>query len=170
VFAVSDKHPAEYQVSAVDAHGRESFLSDPIEINSDPIIVRSREGAPEHATVAEDAGAIQLDRDQRTKISLQVTVPVARRYDIKFRYSNGSGPINTDNKCGVRTLFVDGQRVGVIAMPQRGEMQWSKFGFSSVQSVNLNRGRHVIELRFEPEDQNMNPDVNRVLLDSVYLE
>jgi hypothetical protein len=169
-FAVSDKELAEYQVSSVNAQGRESFLSEPIEINSKPIIVRATEGVPEHAVVAQDGGAIQLDRGQHMKISLEVTVPAARRYDIKFRYANGSGPINTDNKCATRTLFVDGRRVGAIVMPQRGEMQWSNFGFSSVQSAELKSGRHIIELRFEAENQNMNQDVNRVLLDCVYLQ
>jgi hypothetical protein len=182
MVAVSEKQPAEYQVSSVDGQGRESFLSEPVEINSETIIVRANEGVkdriagPPHevsrlrATRPENNGAIQLDRDQLTKFSLEVTVPLAKRFDIKFRYSNGSGPINTDNKCAIRTLFVDGQRVGAIVMPQRGEMQWSNFGFSSVQSVDLKKGRHIIELRFESENQNMNQGVNRVMLDSVYLQ
>ncbi|MCU1299150.1 MAG: glycogen debranching protein [Acidobacteriaceae bacterium] len=182
MFAMSETQAAEYQVSAVDGQGRESFLSEPVEINSEAIIVRANEAAEERiaggppgasrlrATRAENEDAIQLDRDQLAKFALEVTVPVAGRFDIKFRYANGSGPINTDNKCAIRTLFVDGQRVGAIVMPQRGEMQWSNFGFSSVQSVDLKRGRHVVELRFEPEDQNMNQDVNRVLLDSVHLQ
>jgi hypothetical protein len=95
---------------------------------------------------------------------------VAGRYEIKFRYANGSGPINTDNRCAIRTLFIDGKRVGAVVMPQRGAMQWSNWGFSSVQAVDLKNGTHIIELRFEPEDENMSPDVNRVVVDSVYLQ
>jgi hypothetical protein len=181
-YVLADKRAAEYQISSVDSEGRESFLSEPVTANSEPIVVRatasrgqSNAGVQARASLVAEggvatSGAIQLDRDPPSGLSLRATIPVAGRYEIKFRYANGSGPINTDNKCAIRTLFVDGKRVGAIVMPQRGVMQWSTWGFSSVQSLDMKKGSHVIELRFEPEDENMSPDVNRVVVDSVYLQ
>jgi len=182
-FAVSGNEASEYQVSSIDAQGLESFLSEPVDVNVESIVVHTRPAVGESGAGggqsasgggstarALDAGAIQLDRDPRAAFSLVATVPAAGRYDVKFRYSNGSGPINTDNKCAIRTLFVDGQRAGAVVMPQRGEQQWSNWGFSSVQTLDLKKGQHLLELRFEPENENMNPDVNRALLESVYLQ
>jgi len=88
---------------------------------------------------------------------------------VSFRYANGSGPINTDNKCAVRTLFIDGKQVAAVVMPQRGKDDWSNWGYSSGSIVSLSKGRHTFELRFEPQNENMSPAVNRVILDSMRL-
>ena len=182
VFPVDSKTTAEYQVAALDAQGRESFLSEPVDVNSEPIVVHASQVSHESGAgggqavshggelAPPDASAVQLDRDQRRDFSMRASVAARGRYDIRFRYSNGNGPVNTDNKCAIRTLFVDGRKVGAIVMPQRGKGQWSNWGFSNTRSVELTNGRHLFELRFEPEDENMNPDVNQVLLESLYLQ
>jgi hypothetical protein len=67
----------------------------------------------------------------------------------------------------VRNSHAAGGRhfVGPIVLPQRGKDEWSNWGVSSTQTMFLSAGTHVLELRFEPHDENMNPDVNRALLD-----
>lgn len=165
-----DGRAAEYQVSSVDAAGRESFLSEPVGLNYKTITVRAETAAP-LATAPLSAytgsGAVELDRD--TNLLLEATVPEAGDYEIRFQYSNGSGPINTDNKCGIRTLFVDRKEVGAIVMPQRGVDTWSEWGESSGLLVRLTQGKHSFVLRFEPFDENMGAEVNRVMLDSMRL-
>jgi hypothetical protein len=104
-------------------------------------------------------------------MSTNIFLPVtgSRCDDVSFRYANGSGPINTDNKCAIRTLFINGKLAGPIVMPQRGQDNWSNWGFSNEHIFFLSKGRHTFELRFEPQDENMSPAVNRVMLDGMRL-
>jgi hypothetical protein len=88
-------------------------------------------------------------------------------YRIDFRYANGNGPINTDNKCAVRTLVVDGEAAGVIVLPQRGTDVWNDWGYSSAITVPLSAGKHSLELRLTPPDRNMNGDTNVAAVDHV---
>ena len=171
-FGLPDSRPAEYQVSAVDAQGRESFLSEPVSVSAPALVVEAETGASTTTTQLtgySGAGAVELSRNLNTDLVLATSVPHLGKYEIAFRYSNGSGPINTDNKCGIRTLLIDGQTVGSIVMPQRGKDEWSNWGYSSHQVVSLTKGRHTFELRLEPQDDNMNVEVNRVMLDTMEL-
>jgi hypothetical protein len=94
-------------------------------------------------------------------------IPSSGQYVLSFRYANGSGPVTTDNKCAIRTLFVDGREIGPIIMPQRGQDRWSDWGDSSNQLVPLKKGNHLFELRLEPYDENMNGEVNKALIQSL---
>jgi hypothetical protein len=149
---------SEYQVSASGASGLESFLSEPVVAGAKAIVVP-----------AAASGAVELDRTRNTRVVLRASVPAAGRYRVSFRYANGSGPINTDNKCAIRTLWVDGRSTGPIVLPQRGANDWTSTGASSGQTVALTAGEHTFDLRFEPHDENMNPEVNRALLHALEL-
>lgn len=167
-----DKGASEYQVSSLDAAGRESFLSEPVSVNLNRVVVEAETGArPTQGALSgfSGSGAVELDRERNTDLVLEAVVPTSGRFKVIFRYSNGSGPINTDNKCGIRTLFVDGKEVGPIVMPQRGVGSWSEWGDSSSQLVHLQTGKHTFALRFEPSNENMGAAANRVLLDSMQL-
>ncbi|MBV9766044.1 MAG: hypothetical protein JOZ48_14455, partial [Acidobacteriaceae bacterium] len=148
-----EPNDSEYQVAAVTASA-ESFESEPVVV-SPPLI-------------AVDAH-FDLTRTQNTDVILNATAPAGGRFAIQFRYANGSGPINTENKCAIRTLFVDGKFAGAIVLPQRGTDQWSDWGMSSSQIVSLTQGPHKFELKFEPYDENMNFDVNRAVLGNMLL-
>ena len=112
---------------------------------------------------------IALESSGETNASITANVSTPGLYLLTFRYANGSGPVNTDNKCAVRTLFIDGVRIGPIVMPQRGKGGWANWGTSNPQTVKLTRGDHHVELRLEPYDTNMNGDVNRALIQSLSL-
>jgi hypothetical protein len=165
--------PAEYQVSAVDAKETASFLSEPLVVNAEEIFVRARanSASPVRAGLVDPppSGAVELDRESNTSIVLEAVAPKSGSFDVSFRYANGSGPINTDNKCAVRTLFIDGKLAGEVVMPQRGKDDWSNLGYSNGHIVSLSRGRHTFELRLEPQNENMSPAVNRVVLDGMLL-
>ena len=90
-------------------------------------------------------------------------------YAVNLRYANGNGPINTENKCAVRTLMVDGTPVGTLVMPQRGVGSWNDWGLSNSVEVRLTPGTHTFAVEFLPQDENMNRKVNHALLDCVEL-
>jgi len=88
---------------------------------------------------------------------------------IDIRYSNGSGPWNTDNKCALRSLYTNGQYTGALVFPQRGTDEWSDWGRSNSYVVRLNAGSNSLRLVLEEWNINMNVEVNRAMLDYVRL-
>ena len=164
---------AEYQVSAIDKNGSHSFLSQPVPADDNPgIIVEAESGAPASAEKLKEftgTGFVELSKTVNRSITLHAAVTEAGEYAIDFRYSNGSGPVNTDNKCAIRSLIVDGKSQGAIVFPQRGKDEWANWGYSSRRQVSLTAGEHEIRLQFVPSDENMNGEVNRALLDHLRL-
>ncbi|TRX72352.1 Bacterial alpha-L-rhamnosidase [Carboxylicivirga sp. M1479] len=114
-------------------------------------------------------GYLVLDKKQNTNIQYSIKVDKAGTYLIQARYSNGSGPNNTDNKCAIRTLKVNGSKVGVLVMPQRGKDEWSNWGLTNLVTINLKKGNNTIQLSFEDYNNNMNGEVNRALIDEIKL-
>jgi hypothetical protein len=154
----------EFQIAALNSTGVASFLSAPTVIAENTLTI----------PVSKDSEFVTLDlvtSDQTEAKGLVVhaDVPNAARYAVAFRYANGSGPVNTDNKCAIRTLFIDGKQTGPIVLPQRGANEWNNWGFSNHQIAELTRGQHQIELRMNPADTNMSGDVNRVQIAAVVL-
>jgi hypothetical protein len=84
---------------------------------------------------------------------------------VDFRYANGNGPTNTDNKCAIRTLKVDGRQEGSLVFPQRGTGEWSNWGYSNSVRIYLAKGKHTITLSFENFNDNMNGDINQAMID-----
>jgi hypothetical protein len=98
-------------------------------------------------------------------LTWQVQVPENGRYQLDFRYANGNGPTNTDNKTAIRSLTLDGKRLGVMVFPQRGFEEWSNWGYSNPGEVYLAKGTHTFSLTLETSDENMNGEINEALLD-----
>jgi hypothetical protein len=92
-------------------------------------------------------------------------VPEAGLYAVDFRYANGNGPTNTNNKCAIRTLRMGPKLLGTIVLPQRGVDEWSNWGFSNAVLVQLDKGTHQLTLAYEPANTNMNGAVNQAMLD-----
>jgi hypothetical protein len=127
-----------------------------------PGLIRATSG---RVSAADDF--ITLESSGNSSAFLTGEISSSGHYVLSFRYANGSGPVNTDNKCAVRTMFVDGNRIGPIVMPQLGQDRWSEWGDSSSQLVSLEKGDHLFELRLEPFDKNMNGEVNKALIQSM---
>lgn len=108
-----------------------------------------------------------ITRNENPFISIPVRIEAAGRYAIDWRYANGNGPINTDNKCATRLLSVDGNAVGVSVFPHRGSDQWNNWGWSNATVVDLTAGEHLITLEFCEAVENMNLHVNQALLDQL---
>ena len=112
------------------------------------------------------SGYTVLSRTENTRLDLAFKLPKGGRYAIDFRYANGAGPVNTDNKCALRTLLIDGKPVGPVVLPQRGAGEWSAWGWSNTTVLDLGAGEHIATLAFEPQDENMNAErENTALLD-----
>ena len=115
------------------------------------------------------SGYVEFNLANRNAFDFKVQVPESGKYQLKFRYANGSGPINTDNKCGIRSLYQDDQFVASLIFPQRGKDEWSNWGWSNTVNLSLEKGTQHFSIRFEDWNTNMNGEVNRFLLDQIEL-
>ncbi len=169
-YAVLATSYAEYQVVAVAKNGLESFASEPL-----PVGGRGTARQVQLETVAAKAtqpykgytgqGFVEISTTTNRTLTIPVTVPEAGLYALDFRYANGNGPINTDNKCAIRTLRLGSKQLGTIVLPQRGVGEWSDWGFTNAVLVPLPKGMHQLTLALEPANINMNGAVNQAMLD-----
>ncbi|TRX04491.1 alpha-L-rhamnosidase-related protein [Flavobacterium gawalongense] len=161
---------AEYKISAVDEKGYESFTSEPILVYSaaaeQKIEVENFAGKSDKPYINfGGSGFVEVSKTQNKELILKVIVAESGLYQVDFRYSNGSGPWNTDNKCAIRSLYANGNYSGVIVMPQRGINEWSDWSYSNSHKVQLNKGENSINVIFEDWNNNMNVDENTAMLD-----
>ncbi|MBD5217842.1 MAG: glycogen debranching protein [Bacteroidales bacterium] len=176
--------PGEWQVIGVSSDGVESFASEPR--SNRPVITLQMPGettsmhsseisypaqeAPEGYT---GAGFVETDHNSGpVSVSLSAAdFPEAKagRYSLRLRYANGNGPVNTENKCAVRSIIVDGKKVGTIVMPQRGVGNWNDWGYSDSVMVELEPGAHTFSVEYLPENENMNLGTNHALIDAIIL-
>ncbi|MBD1395676.1 glycogen debranching protein [Pontibacter sp. JH31] len=165
---------AEYQVIATDAAGYGSFASEPV-----AVYAAALEQVYEAEKVAKPAkqpykgftgkGFVELSKKVNTTVNFKVTAPETGMYAIDFRYANGNGPINTDNKAAIRTLKKGTELAGTIVLPQRGIGEWSDWGYTNKVWVRLEKGIHQLSLTFEPANENMNGEINQAMIDHLRL-
>lgn len=176
-FPVETGH--EYQVIGVDSAGVPSFASEPVslyeaityQMPGEAADVRSPEVAyaPRHSVQGFTGnGFVETDKNS-TPIEIEADVPAEGDYMLVVRYANGNGPVNTENKCGIRTLIVDGSEAGTIVLPQRGVANWDDWGYSNHLPLHLSAGKHVLSLSYLDRNENMNIATNHALIDAVTL-
>lgn len=172
--------PGEWQVVGVDGNGVQSFASEPL--SNRPAMHYEFENestsltSPELSYKPEDPvegffgkGFVEIDRSS-APVAVDVEIPEDGVYTIAVRYANGNGPVNTENKAGIRTLTLDGNRAGTLVMPHRGVANWNDWGMSNLITLPLAKGHHSLGIIYLPEDENMNISTNHVLLDRFILE
>ena len=171
--------PGEWQVIGVSAEGVESFASEPrsnrpsqfFDMDEEMAVMISPEVSYPAKAVRGYKGNGFAETDHNLPpVVKKITVPHDGTYSISYRYSNGNGPVNTENKAAVRSLYVDGKDVGTIVMPQRGVGNWDDWGLSNSVKVELSKGEHTVTLKYNPEDENMNLHTNHALIDGLILE
>ncbi len=164
----------EYQVLAITDAGIESFLSEPVTRYEENLLIMEAEDfnlpAKNKTQGFQGNGYVEFSKENNARLKFSVTVPEAGEWFLSFRYANGSGPVNTDNKCGIRTLFVNNQYASSVVFPQRGANEWSNWGITNTIKVNLKKGLNQLEIGFEPFNENMNDEINQFLLDQIMLE
>ena len=167
-YTVPDEDYAEYKVSAMDEDGFESFTSEPVVFAKNELRFEfedSIESSGLPYTNYSAKGFVEISKSKNNSIETMINVAKSGKYLIDIRYSNGNGPWNTDNKCAIRSLTVNEAYVGVLIFPQRGQEEWSDWGYSNSRKVQLNAGDNIIRIAFEDWNNNMNVDVNTAMLD-----
>lgn len=174
-FDIVKDLPAEYQVIAIDKKNVSSFASEPIIIGDEKYITTYE--AENFASKSDSSfkgfsgeRLVETSTTLNRKISFNIIVERDGLYRIDFRYANGNGPTNTENKCAIRTLNVDNNKAGTIVLPQRGKNEWSNWGYSNSVQIHLTKGKHIISLTFKDYDDNMNGNINQAMLDNMRLE
>ena len=135
----------DLQVIAVAADGTVSHPSNPFNIGE---------------SIYESFPERYLTRKEGNECILTVSVPYSGEWALSWHYANGTGPVNRDNNCGVRMLYVDGNKVGINVFPQRGRNQWDDWGWTSPQKIKLSKGEHTFALIYESDVDNMDLYVN----------
>lgn len=168
----------EWQVVGIDGEGVEGFASEPrsnaparyFKPTSLATALTSAEVcyAPKSIAGYTAAGFAETDHTLPA-VEIPVSVDADGVYTVTIRYANGNGPVNTENKAALRSLLVDGEKVGTAVLPQRGSGNWDDWGESTVIPVSLSAGSHTITLEYRPEDENMNLHTNHALIDGLTL-
>ena len=142
---IEDEWKGDIQVVAVAQDGTPSFPSKPININ-EKISVKLPE--------------TMLTKKNGTEFNVTVNVPEAGQWFLTWNYANGTGPVNTDNNCGIRMLYVDGVKTGINIFPHRGTNEWDNWGWTIPEKLELSKGNHVFTLRMESDADNMDYHIN----------
>lgn len=173
-FKAAKNAYAEYQVIAVDKNGIASFASEPVQVIPEAAVQKIE--AEDLAPAADlpykgftGKGFVNVSKTENTVLTIPVTIDETGLYMIDFRYANGNGPINTENKCAIRTLVTDGEFSGTVVFPQRGKGEWSNWGYTNGIKVRLSKGKHTLALQFKTANENMNGDVNQAMVDYIRL-
>ena len=167
-----DKY-GEYQVIAIGANGYESFASEPVTYVNGNLMMIPLEGCGRAEsspyTQFEGSGYLPLKAGVNTEVTIPVTIPQTGDYSVDFLYANANGPINTENKCAIRTLWDGTERLGVVVMPQCGDEAFGIWKYTPSAIVTLEQGRHVFRITFEPENINMNIQTNNAAISKMRL-
>jgi hypothetical protein len=75
--------------------------------------------------------------------------------------------VNTENKCAIRTLELNGKFAGTIVLPQRGRQEWSNWGYSNAVKLKLVKGTHTLTIRLAGYNDNMNGETNQAMVDNL---
>ncbi|MDB5023579.1 MAG: Cycloisomaltooligosaccharide glucanotransferase precursor [Mucilaginibacter sp.] len=169
-YPVTTAQYGEYQVAAVDARGVNSFNSEPVEVipaKAANIVEAENIAAKSELSYQgfSGNGFVELSRTKNRTIDIPFEIKEDGTYAIDFKYANGNGPINTENKCAIRTLNVDRCFAGTMVFPQRGKGEWSNWGFSNSVKMKLTKGKHTLTLQFKDANENMNGQINQAMID-----
>lgn len=164
----------EYQVIAVDKNGIASFASEPLEVAAPPAISLyelENYAAPASYTYKgfSGKGFVETGTTVNAVIKIPVSIKEEGDYSIDLRYANGNGPVNTENKCAVRNISLNGKVKGTLVFPQRGKGEWSNWGWSNSLPLHLTKGEYIISIEYLPANENMNAEVNQAMLDQLRL-
>jgi len=175
VFTIESagNHSAEFQVSATGKTALVSFLSEAVIFpakNVAAVLEAEDYGNASSKTVKGTSGKgfIELTRQRNTSVTIPVEITESGNYVFEFRFSNGSGDFTTDDKCALRSLYVDGAYTETMIFPQMGSHgEWDKWEISPSAPMHLSKGKYILTLQLDPFNENINGDVNDAFLDKI---
>ena len=161
---VNIKTPTEFQIQTEDSVGNLSFLSEPLYVyNSN--YERSIEA--EYFDSKAKSSYVELSKKKNREFYFNIRIPNEGRYYIDFLYANGNGPINTENKCAIRSFWVNNSYSGSIVFPQRGQDKWNDYGYSNSILIDLKNRNNFFKISLENFNKNMNEKINSVRIDKI---
>lgn len=169
-FTIIPEQVAEYQVLAIDKQGISSFASEPLlvapttNIQSYPLVNFAPKSSKNYQGATSN-GFVEISKQTNTQIAISINIPTDGWYSLDIRYANGNGPVNTENKCAIRTCSIEEKQIGTFVFPQRGKNEWSAWGMSNAIQTKLTKGKHIIKIHFDTANENMNGDINEAILD-----
>jgi hypothetical protein len=165
---------AEYQIIAIDKQGYESLPSQPIAISKNEhfIIEAEKIASKSHLIYPgfSGDGFVRSTLVQNDRLHFPVSIPSEGLYAIDFRYSNGNGPINSESKCAIRSLWVGDTLQGTVVLPQRGLHEWYNWGFTNRIYVTLPKGLSQMTLSYEANNQNTHSIINEAMIDYLRIQ
>lgn len=163
---------ASYSVQSVGADGVLANQSEYLlAFETVPQVYQAEEGRLSGAVVeSKEAGFsgkgyVNLVSEQPQSVQWTIEVPQAGRYALRWRYSNGNGPINTENKAALRSVEVNGKKAGKLVLPQTNT--WNAWGRSNALVLDLPQGASELKVYRGNDDDNMNLQVNQAYLDAL---
>ena len=162
----------ELQICAYDKKYGMGFASEPIRLYDKELFYEVEDYSPRSEFAASGYngnGFVKTDKDTNTKITMKVNIPDAGWYAMDLKYANGNGPVNTDNKCAIRSINLDGKYLGSIVMPHRGTGEWNNWGWTNSIKSYFAAGEHTIEIYYANYNINMNIKTNMALIDCLRL-
>jgi hypothetical protein len=162
----------EYQVIALDKKQVPSFASEPITFyNSKTTFILDAEKSNPLSNLNYQGfsgkGFVETSKTVNANLEFQVEIKEDGLYAIDFKYANGNGPTNTENKCAIRSLLINSENIGTIILPQRGAKEWSNWGFSNSVQTKLTKGTHQVQLSLKEYNENMNQEINQAMIDYI---
>ena len=156
---IGDDWRGDIQVMAVAADGTPSFPSEPLNRNL------KVEGEFEPVMVLQQTGK---------DFSIVVDVPCDGQWSLSWNYANARGSLYSELTCGIRMLYVDGEKVGINIFPNRHHASgmadyyqtdgWDMWGWTCPEKLTLKAGKHRLTLRCESDADNMSRTVNDFML------
>jgi hypothetical protein len=171
-YPIISNQYGEYQVIAIDKKQVSSFASEPFAFyNSNHVIILDAEISNPKSDLNYQGfsgkGFVETSKTVNSNLEFKVDIKEAGQYVIDFRYANGNGPTNTENKCAIRSLLINKEKKGTIILPQRGIKEWSNWGFSNSIPILLIKGTNIIQLNLNEYNDNMNLEINQAMIDYV---
>ena len=164
-----DSTYSEYQIIAIDKKDHQSFASEPLVVPYRKVqIVQLGDNAKTNFKGVKGYsgnGFVEISKNQNLSLIINFKIDVTDNYAIDFRYANGSGPVDQENKAAIRTLLIDDHTSQTMVFPQRGKDDWTDWGFTNSAVKTLEKGQHTIEIIFRAANENMNIDINQALID-----
>lgn len=154
---------AQYQVMAVSLSGKESYLNAPNEY-------MNHSGRTETRPCGLTGDDVWISRASFSPNALcyDVNIVYDGMYRIDAWYSNGTYDLANGNTCAIRSIYLNGQRVGAIAFPHcSAHSDWQYFNYSTSLEVPLVAGVYQVEIVKDIYDDNMNYEVNDMMLKHV---
>ena len=149
----------ELAVRGIGKDGCQGYISEPI----DNYLATTYYEAEDYCEQPSN-GYADLTRNKNISLAIPIDIKQEGRYLLRWRYSNGAGPVSTANKCATRLMRIDRRRMAAV-FPQRGDNAWDEWGLSNGAVMRLAPGQHLVTLDFTDQTENMNHDFNCVHID-----